>query len=1660
MQKPGTISNEWMQDAHTAMNHSPMTEYDELKTLVKKFRKEFQAAKQESVGAFSRTEQYDLLEIFCEPQSQLTHQVQQMGGKAIRWGLAQGDLSEPQNRHQLFKLFNKCRFRHVWCSPSCGPWCKWNQFNALRSLDMAEQILQKRKDSLWQVALSIVICEHQLTIQQEFHWEQPQGSAMWMLPQLKRLFQICELCCFDLCRVAPTSCPGDRSRLIKKGLSVLTSDPIFHKQFHDLKCLKNHEHHAIAGSIKTELGTVSMSEWSGQYNRKFGRQLAHNLLQARKLPHFAQKVRLQGLATMATESEPPSKKPRVTEPSVSRSTITETSNEAEPLENKRRRIVGKGGSGIPYVSQSQRSQIENEEPKRKPEETWKKMLEEAQKLAPRVGKKCVFSGTLVEHARLQWPHMEIKVAVVSRGNRRYFPCPADAELHRGEAPFRLMIGKGKHFSDVHVDEQWENWERLVHQKMYKACHPATLSIMLFAGARAKPNQAFENPPTEAAANLPELMRSEANQQSTHNSEKSKETETTEGADADRVVVDYTHSHHGPLIHALSQKERDWLIRMHQNLGHPNNQKLSMMLAQQGIDHRYVQAVQDLRCSSCQESKGPVLSKVATIHEPLDFNAIVSIDGVKWTNKEGKQFFFYHCVDHATCFQMAKRALSTDTSGAIEALTSAWLHWAGPPSRLHMDAGTEFKSEQFEKFLQKHDIHGHTIASHAHWQNARAERHGGILQGILSRVDKESPIQNEADFDQALWHACVVKNMWSRHRGVSPRMLVFGKNQRLPGSVTSCEHETSHQLAMEESTEGEAFRRDLAYRSAAMEAFAKVDNDQALRRAMYQRNRPTRGWYNAGEWVMVWKPRGVRDGHWSGPMKVILQESSQVVWTTMCEKLYRVAPEHLRPLTGPETKLVPDKQTPIEKVQTGVTRFVDLTIPATANPEQTTSPPEAVIEQEVPEPTPQQVLGPMNRNVSSEQPDLEPGVMSEPQSPEKVRDNSQGAAREDLDGTEVPVPDSSSADELCCELSFLAEMQENRDHVMDLPQGCVWECSINIGEADINRWKEERNPYEMCFLASAAKKQRSEVKISELTNADRALFDKAKRGEIQSWLNTGTVERILKHKIPPECIMRSRWILTWKPIESSNEGNPQYKPKARLVVLGYEDPAVTEIPRDAPTLHKLSRTLLLQYACNRHWDIQSFDVKTAFLTGSAQDERLLGMVPPPEMQEMMQLQPHEIVKLVKGAYGRVDAPYLWFIELKKQLESLGMVSSPFDPCLFILPHPVEAQKIDGLVGIHVDDGLCAGNERFEKVLQKLQQIFPFGSQKRREFVLTGLHLRQLDNGAIQIDQEKYVKEIPAIEIGKSRRREMEEPVTEKERHSLRALIGSLQYAAVNTRPDLCAQLSWLQSQINCAKVETLVEGNKCLHEAKMFAETKITLQPLEDEQMRFLAFTDASFPSSKNPDAQQGMLIMASEERLAQNQSSKVNAILWHSKKIQKVTTSTLSAESMAATCALDNLSWVRLYWGWLQNPKCNWRKLDETLLKLPPAYTAMKVDEGLHTSELNDLVGESGVSGTLTTDCRSLYDLINKTASPSCQEFRTQLNARLIKEQLSTGIQVRWVPSGAQIADALTKIMDNDMLRTCLMIGRYCLRDEEKILQARSDAKSRLRWLKSVTQTS
>ena len=225
----------------------------------------------------------------------------------------------------------------------------------------------------------------------------------------------------------------------------------------------------------------------------------------------------------------------------------------------------------------------------------------------------------------------------------------------------------------------------------------------------------------------------------------------------------------------------------------------------------------------------------------------------------------------------------------------------------------------------------------------------------------------------------------------------------------------------------------------------------------------------------------------------------------------------------------------------------------------------------------------------------------------------------------------------------------------------WTSEILVPEHDIQSWRQESDPSEMTFLATAAKKQRSEVRLSELSTAEREEFAKAKDAEVTNWLKTGTVQKMFCNQLSPEQILKCRWILTWKSIEAADRdpkhSEKTHKARARLVVLGFMHLKIIEIHRDSPTLNKLSKMLLLQLVTSMSWGLCSFDIKAAFLQGKPQSGRVIGLEPVPELAKRMQLQSEQICQLIKSAYGLIDAPFLWYQALRDELVRLEFETPP-------------------------------------------------------------------------------------------------------------------------------------------------------------------------------------------------------------------------------------------------------------------------------------------------------------------------------------------------------------------------------------------------------------------
>ena len=563
---------------------------------------------------------------------------------------------------------------------------------------------------------------------------------------------------------------------------------------------------------------------------------------------------------------------------------------------------------------------------------------------------------------------------------------------------------------------------------------------------------------------------------------------------------------------------------------------------------------------------------------------------------------------------------------------------------------------------------------------------------------------------------------------------------------------------------------------------------------------------------------------------------------------------------------------------------------------------------------------------------------------------------------------------------------------------------------------------------AAKKTHTEVQYKHLSAAEKKQFDEAKKRELKCWIETETVEPLLRHKIHPSRIMSSKWVLTWKEDHSSPSGR---KPKARLVIRGFQDPEVGIVSTESPTLSRDGRMMIMQTVSSLHWRIQSFDIKTAFLRGKS-DERILAMHPVPEFQELLGLNSEQVLLLKGNAYGRVDAPLLFYKEFRKRLEEVGFEAHPLDNCLFLLRDPYDSTKLDGILGTHVDDGIGGGNQRFDKALEQLQKKLPFGNQEYKRFKFAGLTIEQRDDYSIKIGQEDYVHQIEAIDVAKIRRKETESPVSNHEQHQLRALCGSLQYAAVHSRPDIMAKVSFLQKRVCDAKIKDLLEANKILREAKDTATTSVLVQPIPMKDVTFASFGDASFASEQQLKAQQGVFIAACTKELGENKISSISPLAWHSKQISRVVRSTLSAEAYAMSSSLDKLTWLRCMWSVIKDGRFKWQTPEKSL--------------------------KNETKALLITDCKSLYDLVNKMATPNCQEWRTTIEVMLIKQQTQDNTECRWISTAIMLADCLTKPMDSSFLRRVLTLGKFRIYDDDSALKENPNRKFSSRWIESFAE--
>ena len=270
-------------------------------------------------------------------------------------------------------------------------------------------------------------------------------------------------------------------------------------------------------------------------------------------------------------------------------------------------------------------------------------------------------------------------------------------------------------------------------------------------------------------------------------------------------------------------------------------------------------------------------------------------------------------------------------------------------------------------------------------------------------------------------------------------------------------------------------------------------------------------------------------------------------------------------------------------------------------------------------------------------------------------------------------------------------------------------------------------------------------------------------------------------------------------------------------------------------------------------------------------------------------------------------------------------------------------------------------------------FNVGHEASQMFKYIGLHVEQNCEN-ITMHQNDYINSISDIDTSLEKYSRNSQELNAAETKSLRTMVGQLGWVSTQTRPDIAFDFLELSTSLKSPTVENIKLAHKCMKKMKS-QNVHLTFPDIGDiSKSKLVVYCDASHANL--PDgvsSAQGHIVFLVGE------NEKSCPILWESKKIKRVVKSTLAAEALSLSEAIDSAEYV----GFI---------LSEIVLR----------------KSTNVIPIECYV------DNYSLFENLYSTKSVS--EKRLRIDIASIKEKVQKeNVSVKWIESSKQISDCLTK---------------------------------------------
>lgn len=1031
-----------------------------------------------------------------------------------------------------------------------------------------------------------------------------------------------------------------------------------------------------------------------------------------------------------------------------------------------------------------------------------------------------------------------------------------------------------------------------------------------------------------------------------------------------------------------REKKDWerkLKLIHSATGHGSVASLVDALKKRGAAPKVIQLAREFVCDVCEERKRPNPRRVSTWEVIPKRWRVVLVDCAVWRHpKTGKRAVIGLCMDQGSRFLVGKVLVehTTQNPNAEQYQKFFEEHWEpyfGVPEVLRCDAEGTWRSRKLDEAFAKKNVYMDTIPGDAHWHLSPLERSVGWIKEFLSKQIHE---QADMTTTSALAAAIFAWNQREPVRGFSPFQHALGQAPDLDGRFFETPVGGLPVGAME-NPEGELAQRQ-NLRLQAEEKFVRWQAKDRVDRALNSKGRKLPEFF-PGDLVFSWRScikknqDGTRIqtgtvGGYAGPARILALETrhdddgklkgSSVVWLVRNNRLLKASIQQLRRASQRETVMhelerppeLPWTMTELAK-PLGREEFDDISNEAMP----------AHVEDE----TPRYWVEPPAKRLRKKTADS----VFRPQASEAASSSAGRVRREPQQHRTDPYP------------SLLAEQEQHTAYWADETAAISIELALPQSR---NGWKQmAKDP--QAYLASMMKRKAVEVHERHMDEDTKSKFREAKQTEMNKFLKSEAIEALPPHLQPSrQQAMQMRWLLTWKV-----DGDGKTVPKARIVILGYQDPAYEHRVTYAPTTTRHTRQTMLQFAASQGWWAWKGDVAAAFLQGRECKEDLF-CIPTPELCELLQIPKESVAKLRKTCYGLVQAPYEWYETVKEYLLSIGYTQLGSDPCAWVLK---QKGKVHAVISGHVDDFMFVADPQDPIWLESKREIqnhFRWGEFEENRFTQCGVQIARQDDGSFHLSQERYMEHVKEIPMSQERRRDRKSPTTEHEKTLLRGILGAMSWHCSQVGFRFSAYVSLSLSEVPISTVEHVLQANSLLYKMKGASHEPLRIHPIPLDEVEMFAWSDASSQNRQGGYSTKGIFVGAASKKLNEGEVAQVSPMFWQSSKITRVCRAPGAAEARAIVDAEDILYLIRYQWAELLGYS--------PCLRDPDAMVAK-------------------VKGTLITDSRSVYDKLQRPyISPTGESKRIDIELLAVKEsEMYTQLQVRWVNSEAMLANSLTK---------------------------------------------